>query len=250
MQMEVVINPKYESLTDFVYRLPEIFSSEGETIYKSRNEIKVFESPVSLNVKQYKIPSFFNRLVYTFVRPAKALRAYRYAFELLEKGFDTPEPVGYILFKKYGLIHRSYFISIQSPYTRRFYEFGEGPVEGREDIIRAFARYTAGLHEAGICHGDYSPGNILFEKQNGQIRFTLVDINRMKFGEVGLETGCANFARMWGRPDFFRIVADEYARARHFDPHACFRLIMEKRNKFWKKYARSHSLPFDLGGTI
>lgn len=248
--MKVVINPKYEYLKDFVYRLPEVFSSEGETIYKSRNEIKVFTSPLPLNVKQYKIPSFFNRLVYTFVRPAKVLRAYRYAFELLNKGFDTPEPVGYILLKKYGLIHRSYFISIQSPYTRRFYEFGEGAVGEREDVVRSFARYTARLHEAGICHGDYSPGNILFEKKDGRICFTLVDINRMKFGKIGFEKGCANFARLWGHADFFRIVADEYARVRKFDPDDCFRLMMKKRNKFWKKYARSHPLPFDLGGTI
>lgn len=250
MPMEVVINPKYDYLRDFIYRLPEVFSSEGETIYKSRNEIKVFNRPLPLNVKQYKVPSFFNRLVYTFVRPAKVLRAYRYAFELLDKGFDTPEPVGYILFKKYGLIQRSYFISIQSPYTRRFYEFGEGPVAGREDIIRAFARYTARLHEAGICHADYSPGNILFEKNDGQIRFTLVDINRMRFEETGLEKGCANFARLWGRADFFRIIADEYARIRKFNAGECFRLIMEERNKFWKKYKRSHPLPFDLGEPV
>lgn len=248
--MEVVINPKYDYLRDFIYRLPEVFSSEGETIYKSRNEIKVFNRPLPLNVKQYKVPSFFNRLVYTFVRPAKVLRAYRYAFELLDKGFDTPEPVGYILFKKYGLIQRSYFISIQSPYARRFYEFGEGPVAGREDIIRAFARYTARLHEAGICHADYSPGNILFEKKDGQIRFTLVDINRMRFEETGFEKGCANFARLWGRADFFRIIADEYARIRKFDAGECFRLIMEERNKFWKKYKRAHPLPFDLGEPV
>ncbi|MCC8170800.1 MAG: lipopolysaccharide kinase InaA family protein [Parabacteroides sp.] len=248
--MEVVINPKYDRLKDFIGSIPDRFPVEGKTIYKSRNEIKVFESSFPINVKQYKTPSFFNRLVYTFVRPAKVLRAYRYAFELLDKGFDTPEPVGYILLKKYGLIRQSYFISIQSPYTRRFYEFGEGPVEGREDIIRAFARYTARLHEAGICHADYSPGNILFEKKDRQIRFMLVDINRMKFEETGLEKGCANFARLWGRPDFFRIIADEYARMRNFDAGECFQLIMEKRNKFWKAYTRSHPLPFDLGEPV
>lgn len=245
--MEIVINPKYNYLKDFIYTLPNIFHLQGETIYKSRNEIKVFTvGNLQLNVKQYKVPSFFNQLVYTFFRPAKVLRAYTYAFKLLEKGFDTPEPVAYILFKKAGLIHQSYLVTLQSPYSHNFYEFGKGSISEREDVVKALACYTAKLHDAEVYHCDYSPGNILFEKEGEQIHFTLIDINRMKFGRVSMEKGCANFSRLWGNTDFFYLLAYEYAQARCFDEDTCIQLIMKERNKFWKRYARRHPITFDL----
>ena len=44
-------------------------------------------------------------------------------------------------------------------------------------------------------HRDYSPGNILFDKIDGEYHFMLVDINRMSFGKISIDMGCANFAR-------------------------------------------------------
>ena len=84
------------------------------------------------------------------------------------------------------------------PHDRNFYEFGRGGIDGREDILRAFARFTARVHEAGFLHVDYSPGNILFRKGAQGIDFCLVDINRMHFGLVSVRSGCENFARLWG----------------------------------------------------
>lgn len=51
--------------------------------------------------------------------------------------------------------------------------------------MTAFAEFTARLHEAGILHLDYSPGNILYDKIGEEYHFSLVDINRMHFGESG-----------------------------------------------------------------
>jgi len=42
-RMKEIINPAYGRFEDFVRRVPRIFSEEGKTIYKARNEIKVFE---------------------------------------------------------------------------------------------------------------------------------------------------------------------------------------------------------------
>ena len=41
--MKEIINPAYGRFEDFVRRVPRIFSEEGKTIYKARNEIKVFD---------------------------------------------------------------------------------------------------------------------------------------------------------------------------------------------------------------
>ena len=61
--MRLEINPEYNYLENFVLSLPNRFEKDG------RNKIKVFEeSGLSLNVKSYKIPIFFNRIAYTFFR--------------------------------------------------------------------------------------------------------------------------------------------------------------------------------------
>lgn len=79
-----------------------------------------------------------------------------------------PVPIAYIEECKWGLIKYSYFISLQSSYRRNFYEFGNADVNDCRDVVIAFARYTARLHESDIMHRDYSPGNILFDKIDGE----------------------------------------------------------------------------------
>ena len=85
--MKEIINPAYGRFEDFVRRVPRIFSEEGKTIYKARNEIKVFEvDGVELNVKRYRVPLLINRVIYRFFRQPKAVRAYEYALRLVAKG--------------------------------------------------------------------------------------------------------------------------------------------------------------------
>lgn len=247
MAIKTVLNPSYDFLKDFVDTLPQQFSREGRYVHKGRNEIKVFETKgLLLNVKRYRIPLWINRVAYTFFRAPKAERAYQYALRLRQKKIDTPEPVAYLIEKKGGLLSFSYFVSIQVPYTRRFYEFGNAPLAGNEEIIRAFARYTAKLHEAGIYHRDYSPGNILFDLVEGKPEFCIVDINRMEFGEVSLKKGCANFARLWGQKHFFLLLACEYAKARHFDENECCRMVLEYRRRHWVQHIKKRPAEFQL----
>jgi len=244
--MKIVLNPKAKQFETFIQSVPEIFEKEGKTIYKQRNEIKVFDvNGISLNVKRFKVPHVINRIVYSFFRLTKAERSYRYALVLEEKGISTPEPVAYILIKKHGLLHYSYYISRQVSHAHTMYEFGKGGITGREYIIEAFARFTAKSHEKGVFHKDYSPGNILFDIKNGQVDFCLVDINRMQFGEVSVKKGCANFARLWGQKDFFLLLAEEYAHVRGIEPDECLRWILYYRDKFWKHYAKKRPLPFE-----
>lgn len=235
-----IIQPQYKQFESFVRSIPAIFEQQGETIYKERNEIKVFDcNGIRLNVKRYRCPGALNRVIYTFFRKSKVERAYEYAIRLNEMGVSTPKPVAYILEKRGGLIELSYLITLQSALKRNFYEFGKGSLAGREDIIRNFAYFTASLHEKGIYHKDYSPGNILFDvKETGEIEFTIVDINRMKFGDVGVREGCANFARLWGKQPMFELIAENYAEARDADAGNCKKWVLEAREQFWKR--RNH----------
>ncbi len=247
MKYSVVINPAYESLRGFLKELPSLFEKEGTVIYSGRNLIKVMNvGGMEINVKRYGIPSFINRVVYSFFRRPKGMRAFSYPGRLKEKGFETPEAIAYVEERRCGLIRYSYFVSIQSHYRRNFYEFGDADAESCEDVVRAFARYTASLHEAGIMHRDYSPGNILFDKVGDEYHFLLVDINRMYFGPVSLKQGCANFARLWGQKSFFVLLAKEYARARGADERYCVEQVLRQRKRFWTYYSKKYTVKYNL----
>ena len=243
---KIVINPAFKHLEDFVRRVPQIFSSEGRVIYKIRNEIRVFDvDGIEVNVKRYKVPFFLNRFVYRFFRKPKAVRAYEYALRLQSKGVNTPTPIAYLLYQEKGLLGYSYYISLQTA-GQTLYEVGKAPVEEHEDIFKALGVYLANLHEKGIYHADISPGNILYEKNQEQISFCLLDINRMSFAPVSLKKGCANFARLWGREAAFHLMAETYAATRGFEKDECLRWILYYRNRFWKKYSLKHPIEFEF----
>lgn len=249
--MKIRINKEYEQYRQFIEETPQKFELEGKTIYKSRNEIKCFEvGDITLNVKSYKIPIFINRIIYTWFRKSKARRAFEYALKLMEKGIKTPTPIAYIEMKKGGLLHRSYFISIHEPLDgcmRIFNDFDENN-EGKIEIIKEFARFTAKLHESEVLHYDYSPGNILYgkiaEEGENQYTFSLIDINRMQFRPVSVEMAGENFSRMRGNEEFFRLFATEYALARKSNVELCVanflewkekdRIVRAKRDRFKK----------------
>lgn len=247
MKEIVMLSPAYERDEERVHSIIKDFEKGGEMIYKGRNIIKTFPLREGVvNVKRYCVPNLFNRVIYTFFRKSKGFRAFSYPEKVLEAGFETPRPIAYVEERKWGLIHYSYFVSEQCGYTRRFYEFGDADINGCKDVVRAFAAFTAGLHKAGIYHKDYSPGNILFDRIEGEWRFSIVDINRMEFGEVGIAKGCANFARLWGQPEWFRFLAEEYAGCRNVDKEECVRLVMKARNRFWRKRARNNKLGYTI----
>lgn len=245
--LKLLLAPKYLSLKSFIEEIPTIFEKSGKVIYTGRNLIKTFEiGDLVVNVKRYAVPIFINKLAYSFFRIPKGLRAYRYPQILLEKGVSTPEPIAYIEERKFGLIHYSYFISVQSDYSSFLYKIGDCEVDEIRELTKALALFTSDMHKKGIYHKDYSPGNILCGKKNGLYDFTLVDINRMKFGEVSLDEGCANFARLWGQPSFFKYLAEVYAKDQGADIEYCVERVMYHREKFWKAFSKRKKIEYKL----
>lgn len=237
--MNIVINPTFQSFQSFVESVPQSFGYEGRTIYKGRNEIKVFQvNGIEVNVKKYRKPIFLNRIVYSFFRKTKASKAYYNAIKVVDLGFETPEAIAYIEEKSAGLLSYSYFISLQCPYPKEIRELYWGPLDGNETLFVDFARYTAALHDKGIYHLDYSPGNVLVGEKDGKFLFSLVDINRMKFIPVSLELGCQNFERMFENDAVYTLIATEYAKARGLDVPLCVKSIHKYKDLFLAKKAR------------
>lgn len=241
MRTKLIINPKYDSLSNFIKELPNTFDKTGEIIYDGRNIIKVIPTDsITLNVKSFKVPNLVNQLVYDNFRVSKARRSFEYANILIEKGINTPSPIAYIEMKEAFLFKRSFYVSEQENFDGLMREFGTGELAGREILLSQFAQFTANMHQKEVLHLDYSPGNILYKKNDDKFLFYLVDLNRMYFGEVDMVMGCKSFRRLWGNEEMIRFIATEYAKARLFDIEKCVELTLNFHRKFWEYFTKKH----------
>lgn len=235
--MKIEINPKYNSLTSFIQTIPEQFDNLGLVVYEGRNILrKCTIDDFHLVIKSFKPPHIVNRFVYGNIRKSKAFRSFHYALLLKEKEINTPDPVAYIEQYRMGLVH-SYYISLESSFTRNLREFWFIPEIGdRHLILKEFGLFTARMHELKVLHRDYSAGNVLFGSINGHVAFDLVDINRMSFGTVSEEDGYRNFAPLWLTDAAYIEIAKAYAVARGFDEDIAVRQVLYYKNLFMKKH--------------
>lgn len=234
--MQIVINPQYESLRPWIEQLPNIFAQSGEVIYDARNQIRVIKGAdgILYNVKRYHQPRFLNRIIYTLFRAPKAQRAYDNSLFLIEHGIRTPQAIAYILMGNCWLAE-SYLVTIQEPLHHTFYEFRGRSIEGDEAIVSALAQLAAEMHTKGIVHKDFSPGNILFDYENGKPQLSIVDINRMERNRYLTKRACCrHFCRLWGEEDFFRYLGHEYARFRGWDVRQTTQLIIKYHRQYWR----------------
>ena len=251
MRRSIDINPKYEHLRGFIERIPETMEVEGTYIYGGRRNLIVKMMATDgtiLNVKRFQQPRWLNRFIYsTGIRTPKGRRAFNYPDVLLVKGIDTPEAVAYIEDRNtIGLLRQCWFISIQCPYEHLLYELGDAKPELYEPMAEALARFAAHMHNNEVLHLDFSPGNILWDSKDGQYAFSVVDINRMRFGKVSMNDGAKSFARLWGPKRFIRLLVEEYAHQRGFNPESCVAITMKERVRFWTRYQKKREMEFKL----
>jgi serine/threonine protein kinase len=206
-----ILNEEFKKFEYFLCNIKQFFKENSNTIHKARNELKVLEHEnQKLVVKYFKIPHFINKIVYTFFKKSKAQKSYEYALKI--KDF-TPKPIGYIEFYESFLINDSYFISEKFDYDFTIREpLLDINFPNKNEIFKAFAQFTFDLHENGIYHLDYSPGNILIKKENDNFIFKIVDINRMKFLNMDLEKRAKNFSKLWAKDEDLEFIAKEYAK--------------------------------------
>ena len=223
------IAPEFRDLEAWISQLPSNFSRSGETIFKLRNEVKVFNiGKYHLNVKAFKVPNFINRFVYVYFRGSKAARSYSYARKFLSLGIATPMAVGFVECTKKGLLSNSYYISLHLNYNYTLREVLDFKVELRDEILRQWVRFTyEKLHKNGIFHLDYSPGNTLITKTDGQYQFSIVDLNRMTFGAISFKKGLSNFCRLEVDHTTLGLIGREYAVLRGESPEKAAKIIVD-----------------------
>ena len=209
MNYKYQLNVEMQTYKDFLLNIKSYFQANSQTIHKARNELKIVPyNNLSTVVKSFKVPHIINKIAYTFFRDSKAKKSYEYSLKI---GNFTPSPIGYIEFYRNGLIDESYFISEEFKYDFTIREpLLQKDFTDRDEVFRAFTRFTLELHNANIFHNDYSPGNILIKKENGKFIFKIVDINRMDFFDLDEESRAKNFSKLWASDDILTTMAIEY----------------------------------------
>jgi serine/threonine protein kinase len=217
--------------TDFLKNIRKYFDNSDNSIHKARNEIKTvkFEDK-NLVIKSFKIPNILNKVIYTFFRVSKAEKSYQNSIKIVD---FVPKPIGFIEFRKFGLIDDSYFISENFDYDFTIREpLLDENFKDKKEIFKKFAKFSLNLHENGIFHLDYSPGNILIKKEKNKYVFKIVDINRMEFKTLDLDNRLKNFSKLWAKDKDLTIIIKEYSK-----------LIKSNENESLKialKYSQAH----------
>lgn len=238
----IVINDDYQQLSQFIHELPDVFATLGTTTYAERNTIKTFEvNNITLNVKAFKVPRLINQIAYALLRDSKAKRSYLYAMRLLEVGINTPAPIAYIEYKRAILFKNSFYVSEHIEVDNEMRVLQKGTLQEHQNLLTAFAKFTAHLHQLKVFHIDYSSGNIMYTLRNGAYTFYLVDLNRMEFDkEIGAEKAAHNFRRLWGSDEMILYFAEIYAKERGFEPKEFQKSVLKYREQFWTKFNQKY----------
>ena len=235
MKVKCEIAPEFRELEEWISQLPTNFSRAGETIFKSRNEVKVFsEGNFRINVKAFKVPNLINRIVYVYFRGSKAARSYRYARKFMATGVATPAAIGYIDCIDKGLLKESFYASVHYDYEFTLREVLNYQVADHDAILRDWVRFTyEQLHLNNIFHLDYSPGNTLICKKDNGYEFKIVDLNRMSFGPISFERGLYNFRQLSTNRQTLELLASEYALLCHKDAGKAMKVLiaLDQQNK-------------------
>jgi len=220
MSYKYELNKHFKQLEGSLLNIKELFTLSKNSIHKARNELKtVTIKNVDCIIKSFKIPNLLNQFIYAYIRDSKAKKSYHYALKIQD---FTPKPIGYIEFYHAALLKESYFISKEFKYDFTIREpLLDKAFPHRDEIFRAFSRFTLELHQQNIFHKDYSPGNILIKVlKNEEYLFKIVDINRMAFFTLNQKERAKNFSKLWADKETLRTMAEEYSK--HYPVSASF----------------------------
>lgn len=229
--MKIILNPKYEKLRHYLVHLDYHFEHEGNELHSGRNIIRTLNAEgLTLCVKKFASPSFRRKIQQILFKKSKGKLAYLSPLLLRERGFESPESVAFVRYRRGFWRTTTYFVSLLSTYRYSMQTLLGESAEEQHEVIKHFARYVAHLHEDGFLHRDFSSTNILYDKIDGRYHFSLVDTNSIKNGKkVSIEAGCKNLAQLSGNDAMFSLLAEYYALERKTDAKKCAKLINEAR---------------------
>ena len=223
---------------DLMVNIKNYFNQEkSETIFQKRNTIKIVEfEGGKYVVKSFRVPHILNQIVYRFFRDSKARRSFDNSWKLVKMGVNTPQPIGYVEFSTNLRFKESYYISDFFDYDFEIRAvFRDKNFEDRENILKEFMKFTHKLHQKGVYHIDYSPGNILIKKKGYGYEFSIIDVNRMKFLEFDNELCMKSMAKLTNDKEDNNFMLKHYAQISKLDENELkkyFKKALEEQAKY------------------
>ncbi len=212
------IDSNYQDAKDFVNSIKSHFSQNKNVLFAKRNIIKVIDyNNQKIVVKSFKVPNFINQFAYRFIRDSKAKRSFLNAQKLVKLNINTPKPIAYVEFFE-PLLCDSFYICEYFDYDFEIRTvLRDSNFEDRENIFKEFASFSYELHQKGVYHIDFSPGNVLIKKGFDRYIFSIVDVNRMKFMKFDDNLRFQNLSRFSATDEDTKVIAKEYAKVSSID---------------------------------
>jgi len=244
--MKFIFTSSFEKYQNTFEKIVLNFKNEGTLIGSDkRNAIKYFEvDGMKINVKSFKQPNFFNKIIYSYFRKSKARRSFEFAIMLQKNGFGTPEPMAYLENFDWIGLTTSYYFSRQLDDVFMFREaIFDLNFENRELITKKYTQFFFNLHEKGIEFVDNTSGNTLIRKTATDYEFFLVDLNRMNFHQsMSLKLRISNLAKLTNDPSIIKIISEEYARLLHDSATDFYKKLLFESDKFQNRFQRRRNL--------
>lgn len=255
MNIKYSISPEYGFLKDFILNMRRNFDGPAQVLCRGRNVVKLFSvAKKEYVVKSFKKPGPPTSYIYSYLRKSKARRSFENSNVLLAKNINTPTPVAYIEFYSRSLLRESFYISKYYGFDfdlRAF--FGKSllypntekwpKIQNKNESIKQFVKFAFEAHNKGINHMDYTCGNVLIKKRTlKSYEFSLVDVNRVKFGALGAKERVRSLSRVTDNQEELDLIAKYYGHFSGVDERVCKKLLDKAVAKHKKYIARKMCL--------
>lgn len=243
MKYKIVVAPKAERYRPLLEQLAESdVPARAREIYRARNRVfsLTTDDGGELNIKAFRCPSFPNSYIYTRWRESKASRSYDNSQRLIAMGIGAAVPVGYVEVMESHRLTRSYYVSLQHPgATVRDWQ----NIPHSDALIDALGALLVTMHNKGVWHKDFTPGNILYTRSaEGKYDFALLDVNRMKFDIHDTATLMTNFKAIHLDDNQMLRLAHAYARHARLDDNTVCQQALKAARAYRQSKARLQCL--------
>jgi serine/threonine protein kinase len=236
-----------EGYRELCENIDEYFQSSQRVLTKKRNIIKIINYQGSdLVVKSFKVPNLINKFAYKFIRDSKAKRSYHNGLRLFKLGIFNPKPIAYIE-EFTPLLNRSFYICEKFDYDFEIRDvFKDESFENRWKILEEFAKFSFDLHQKGVYHIDYSPGNVLIKEEENSYQFALVDLNRIKFINFTDDLRFRNLSKLWANERDTMFLAQTYAKIADIDEEYAIKRLFYYHHRHQQNIKRKKKLKSKL----
>ncbi len=236
---QIQTDENQQGFDDFLQNIQKYFSRSDDIITKKRNIIKRVEyNGKKIVVKSFKTPNVINKFAYRFIRASKAKRSFLNAQRLIKLDIKTPKPIAYVEFFE-PLLEKSFYVCEYFDFDFEMRDvLADNNFRNREKIFDRFIEFSYDLHQKGVYHVDYSPGNVLIKQLNDKYVFSIVDVNRMAFMEFNDKLRLKNLSRFSASKKDTEIFAKKYAKISNIDESFAIEQLFFYHQKH-QKYLRN-----------